>query len=350
MSRHSPSAPRLSVVSGERPDPPYAEDPAGRTRLLANGYTLEVDVGRLYHADAWVLCPAEVRPWILMTWVTSWAQYPCGTLPGEDELIAARLGCTLDFFTLHRRHLLRDWVLHADGRWYHPLITAQVQRMLAQREGWRSRQGRRRGDATTDDVTHDTGVTHAGVTRDSSVSHAGVTGVSRPYSYTSPSSSLSTSPSRLVGVANATVAFAGGEPDPTGVDPDPPAAEHGETTAVAPRIPAPVQEVFGYWQAVMDHPQARLDTKRRRAIAARLKEGYTVEQLKAAITGCKASAWHQGQNDRHQVFDDIELICRDAQRVEAFLTRGTAKTAQQRELEAWLNEDEGVIEGECRHV
>jgi hypothetical protein len=98
----------------------------------------------------------------------------------------------------------------------------------------------------------------------------------------------------------------------------------------------------------MGHSQALLDTKRSRAIAARLK-AYSVEQLKLAIDGCKASPWHQGQNDRHQVYDDIELICRDAKRVEAFIARVGQKSTQQQELDAWVNEGT-CIEGEYRHV
>ena len=111
----------------------------------------------------------------------------------------------------------------------------------------------------------------------------------------------------------------------------------------------PVRTVFEYWRTVMGHPQAQLDTKRSRAIAARIKAGFSVEQLKQAIDGCKASPWHQGQNDRHQVYDDIELICRDAKRVEAFIARVSQKTAQQQELDDWMN-DGACIEGECRHV
>jgi hypothetical protein len=111
----------------------------------------------------------------------------------------------------------------------------------------------------------------------------------------------------------------------------------------------PVRTVFEYWRHVMNHPGAILDTKRSRAIAARLKAGYSVDQLKLAIDGCKASPWHQGQNDRHQVYDDIDLICRDAKRVESFIAKVAGVTAQQQELDAWMNE--GVfIEGEYRHV
>jgi hypothetical protein len=99
----------------------------------------------------------------------------------------------------------------------------------------------------------------------------------------------------------------------------------------------------------MGHPQALLDTKRSRAIAARIKSGYSVEQLKQAIDGCKASPWHQGQSERHQVYDDIELICRDAKRVEAFIAKVAGVAAQQQELDAWVNEG-ACIEGEYRHV
>ena len=342
----SASSARLSVVNPELPPPPYREDATGRARLLANGFPFELEVGRMHNADSWVLCPPEIRPWMVMSWLTSWAQHPCGSLPGEDELIAARLGCTLEFFTAQRHHILRGWVLHADGRYYHPVITAQVLKMLAKRDGWRSRQGRRRGESPEtvapgeDDVTRDTPVTHAGVTVESQQCHA-------------PSSSSSPSSSEFLRVAKATVEFAQGEPDLARSKAAPPAPASTATQLApkpgAPPVPAAVSEVFQHWQAVMRHPQARLDVKRRKAIGARLKEGYSVDQLKQAIDGCKASPWHQGQNDRHLVYDDIGLICRDAQRVEAFIARVAGQTAQQAELDAWVNEG-ACIEGECRHV
>jgi hypothetical protein len=80
-----------------------------------------------------------------------------------------------------------------------------------------------------------------------------------------------------------------------------------------------VGKVFTYWQETMNHPRARLDGKREKKIKDLLKIGYTVEDLKTAIDGCKASPFHQGQNDRKTVFDDIELICRDASHVDRFI-------------------------------
>ena len=85
-----------------------------------------------------------------------------------------------------------------------------------------------------------------------------------------------------------------------------------------PPTPQGVRLVFETWKAEMSHPQARLTAKRERLIRARLREGYPVEAILEAVKGCKASAFHQGQNDRGQVFDDIELICRSGEKVEQF--------------------------------
>jgi hypothetical protein len=81
----------------------------------------------------------------------------------------------------------------------------------------------------------------------------------------------------------------------------------------------PVAVVFAHWQNVMHHPRAKLDDKRRRKIRDRLKDGYTVGDLMQAVDGCKRSPHHMGENDRGAVYDDIELICRDAPHVDKFI-------------------------------
>ena len=78
-----------------------------------------------------------------------------------------------------------------------------------------------------------------------------------------------------------------------------------------------VRAVFAHWQQVMDHPRAQLDEKRVRVIKARLL-GYTVEELKLAIDGCKLTPHNMGDNDRRTVFDGIHLIFRDADQVDRF--------------------------------
>ena len=79
------------------------------------------------------------------------------------------------------------------------------------------------------------------------------------------------------------------------------------------------KDVFDYWQKFHNHPQAKLDDKRSRAIKARLKDGYSVGELCKAVEGCKYSEYHQGKNDNGMVYDDIELICRNATNVDKFI-------------------------------
>lgn len=80
-----------------------------------------------------------------------------------------------------------------------------------------------------------------------------------------------------------------------------------------------IEEVFEFWKETTGHNKSKLDTKRRRLIDARLTDGFTVEELKAAVAGNKASKFHQGENDRATVYDGIGVIFRDAEHVEQFI-------------------------------
>lgn len=88
-----------------------------------------------------------------------------------------------------------------------------------------------------------------------------------------------------------------------------------------------VVRVFDHWRQVMQHPDGKLTAKRRRYIEQRLTEGYDADQLLRAIDGCRASAFHQGDNDRNRVYDDLTLICRDGEHVEQFLRPQRAPTS-----------------------
>ena len=80
-----------------------------------------------------------------------------------------------------------------------------------------------------------------------------------------------------------------------------------------------VLDVFDYWKQVMKkNSSAILNDKRTKAIEGRFKEGYTVDQIKMAITGCSMTPHNMGQNDNNKKYDDIELICRDGVKVETF--------------------------------
>lgn len=77
--------------------------------------------------------------------------------------------------------------------------------------------------------------------------------------------------------------------------------------------------IFEYWKFRMGKNNGtKLIKKRKDLITARLKEGYTVDDIKKAIDGCAGSPYHMGQNERGTVYDDIELICRSGIKVENF--------------------------------
>lgn len=82
---------------------------------------------------------------------------------------------------------------------------------------------------------------------------------------------------------------------------------------------AQAQEVFAYWQRVLEHPTAKFTQDRRRKVEARLREGYTVTQLCQAVDGCQATPHNMGENETGQRWDDLALICRNGSNVERFV-------------------------------
>lgn len=103
-----------------------------------------------------------------------------------------------------------------------------------------------------------------------------------------------------------------------------------KTKPISPPVGEDVMAVFFHWQRVMSKDRSKLDEKRKKAIKARLKDGYSVDDLKQAIEGCKNSPYHMGDNDRKTMFNDLELICRDGSKVDAFMSK-----AKPKEDESW---------------
>lgn len=80
-----------------------------------------------------------------------------------------------------------------------------------------------------------------------------------------------------------------------------------------------IDDIFQYWQTIMDHPNARLDEKRRKLIRNALKTGYAVNDLKTAILGCSYTPHNMGDNDRGQRYDGLHVIFKNADQIDRFI-------------------------------
>lgn len=76
-----------------------------------------------------------------------------------------------------------------------------------------------------------------------------------------------------------------------------------------------VQEIFEFWKFTLGKSNTVILSEARKSkILARLRQGYTVDNLKLAITNCSKSDYHiQGG------YTDLELICRNEQKVDYFI-------------------------------
>ena len=119
-----------------------------------------------------------------------------------------------------------------------------------------------------------------------------------------------------------------------------------------------VREVFDFWISTLGKRKTTvLSPKRKGAVEKRLRDGYTVDDLKQAILGCSRTPHNMGDNDRGERYDDLELICRDPEHVDRFMrnaNRVSPQEQQQQDLQAWLNEDNAhqhgsTIDGEVEH-
>ena len=111
----------------------------------------------------------------------------------------------------------------------------------------------------------------------------------------------------------------------------------GRRLVAAPDTGA-IRRVFDAWVAATGRTQAKLTDSRRRAIARALRD-YSERDLIDAVGAWKRDAFYAGRNDRRTVYNDIELILRDARRIEHFLflarqDTGIA-TASPSSAEAW---------------
>jgi uncharacterized protein YdaU (DUF1376 family) len=109
----------------------------------------------------------------------------------------------------------------------------------------------------------------------------------------------------------------------------------------SPAAPDCSQDVFNYWLNVMGKDNTSKPTRGRMdKIRARLNDGYTPQQIKQAIDGCRQSDYHMGKNDQGKKYDCLTLICRSAEKMEQFIGYANTQThddIREREVMDWVN-------------
>lgn len=91
----------------------------------------------------------------------------------------------------------------------------------------------------------------------------------------------------------------------------------GSTARDVSRVMASCNEVTGR--------KLKLTPGRRRKIAARLKDGFSVDQLVDAMKAAHADPFYRGENDRDRRYDDPETIFKSVEVVEKHLEHGGMK-------------------------
>jgi hypothetical protein len=119
----------------------------------------------------------------------------------------------------------------------------------------------------------------------------------------------------------------------------------GET--VSPTVLETVRQVFAHWQTVMDSPRSKLDRKRTKLIADALKLGYSADDLRTAIDGCRVSPFHMGENEKGAKFNGLELIFRNAEKIDQFIGYAKSPPAPKKGTnghahDEWYRTDQGV--------
>jgi len=89
---------------------------------------MPLDVLRLRDSELAVLASADAFRAAILLWCASWHQVPAASLPNDDRLLAnlAGYGRDLDGWAAVRADALTGFVACADGRLYHPELSAKA--------------------------------------------------------------------------------------------------------------------------------------------------------------------------------------------------------------------------------
>jgi hypothetical protein len=112
------------------------------------------------------------------------------------------------------------------------------------------------------------------------------------------------------------------KPEP---EPEPNQSQNREPTSLSLSLidepaeePDAVKTIFEFWQTCMKSPRSVLDANRRGLIERALKN-YSAADVCKAISGCSKSPHHMGKNERNTVYNGLDLILRNSEKIESFI-------------------------------
>lgn len=112
-------------------------------------YPPEADLRRYPHLPLYVqrlrdsrlvalASPEEFRAWMLLL-CAAWHQVPAGSLPADERELAYLIHCSAADWQAIGPMKLHGWVEHRDGRLYNSVLTAEVERVVADQRRNRNR-------------------------------------------------------------------------------------------------------------------------------------------------------------------------------------------------------------------
>ena len=151
MERH------LRVVESGARAAPYPPDTKSR------GWYFPLNVAQIRQSSAWALAARVpgLHNVLLRLWMESWEQIPMGSLPDDDEVIAALIEYPHGLFVEHRALIMHGWWKATDGRYYHDVIGKLVLGRLQHTEEektrkaeWRRRKAEEESRVTSRNASH----------------------------------------------------------------------------------------------------------------------------------------------------------------------------------------------------
>lgn len=296
---------------------------------------MPLDVVRFRDSDFTALVEAEAFRAGFLLMCASWHQVPAVSIPNDDRVLSnlAGFGRVVKEWEKFKEEAMHGWILCDDNRYYHPVVSEKAL------ESWKSKReysykkfSDRIRKANKQIPEHEQIIIpsldvwiFAGMPSDWSndstrrISENQATSNNFPKEQFSDSEIIpKESQNNSAGIPlenalkgtehnirehninnNKNICPPSGEPEP----------------AKNQNFKNEIQEIFEFWKTTLAKSgQTLLSDKRKAKIHARLKEGYAVEQIKQAIIGCSKSAYHV--ENKHT---DIELICRDAGKLDRFI-------------------------------